>query len=362
MSLTLGAVAMMSVLAAPSVTMTSWGKTSDGTATHLFTLTDGEITVRLTDYGARIVGIDAPGRDGKKADVVLGYNAVTGFEADKSTYFGAIVGRYGNRIAKGKFVIDGTTYTVPANNNGNALHGGTVGFDRKIWKTRDVKNGVEMTLVSPDGDMGFPGELTLTVTYTIADKALRIDYEAKTTKSTVMNVTNHAYFNLAGEGSGDILGHKLMLNASRYTPVDAQLIPTGELAPVKGTPFDFTKATPIGERIDMATEQLARGAGYDHNFVVDGTGLRVAAVVTEPKSGRTLTVTTTEPGVQLYAGNFLDGTLTGKAGAKYTRRSGFCLETQHYPDSPNQPAFPTTLVTPGKPYTSTTIFAFGVAR
>lgn len=346
-----------------TVTTASWG-TSQGKQVSLYTLSDSDLTVKVTTFGARIVSIDAPDRNGVKADVVLGYKDLAGYENDKKTYFGAVVGRYGNRIAKGTFTIDGNTYHVPVNNNGQALHGGTVGFDQKVWSARTIPSGVEMTLVSPDGDMGFPGQLTAHVRYTLAGKALRVQYSATTTKPTVVNLTNHSYFNLAGEGSGTILDELLMINADRYTPIDAVLIPTGNLPPVSGTPYDFRKPTAIGARIGQANEQLKLAGGYDQNFVLNGTPgtLHLAAKVEDPKSGRTLTITTTEPGVQFYSGNFLDGTLTGMSGVKYVQHAGFALETQHFPDSPNEPKFPSTVVRPGQTWRSETVFTFGIEK
>jgi aldose 1-epimerase len=347
------------------VTKMDWGKTSSGERVELYTLTGPDLTVKITTFGARVVSIDTPDRSGKKADVVLGYDNVGQYESDHSTYFGAIVGRYGNRIAGGKFKIDGVEYHVPLNNNGNSLHGGTIGFDRKVWTAHNLPDGVEMTLVSPDGDMGFPGALTAHVRYTLQGHSLRIDYSATTTKPTVVNLTNHSYFNLAGDGKGTILDEVLTLNADRYTPVDKGLIPTGELAPVAGTPFDFRKPTAIGARIHADNEQLKIAGGYDHNFVLNakpGEAMHEAAHVYDPSSGRTLNVTTTEPGVQFYSGNFLNGQLTGKFGVAYPKNSGLALETQHFPDSPNHPSFPTTTLLPGHTLHSTTIFTFGVQR
>jgi aldose 1-epimerase len=293
-------------------------------------------------------------------DVVLGYDTLEEYLADTKTYFGAIVGRYGNRIAKGAFTIDGKTYEVPKNNNGNSLHGGTLGFDRMVWQGRAIADGVEMTLVSKDGDQGYPGTMTAHVRYTVHHNALRIDYSMTTDKTTVVNLTNHAYFNLAGEGSGTILSEEMMIAADKFTPVDAGLIPTGELAPVEGTPFDFRKPTVIGERINDNNEQLKIAGGYDHNWVLRGaTGeTKTAARSYDPGSGRVLTVTTTEPGVQFYSGNFLDGSFKGKSGVAYTKNSGLCLETQHFPDSPNHPSFPTTLLKPGETRHSMTTFTF----
>jgi len=359
--LTAGIVALLlTTMAQAAVTKTSWGKTTDGTPVELYTLTGTDLTVTITTFGARVVSILAPGRDGKKADIVLGYNNVAQYEADKSTYFGAIVGRYGNRIAKGTFMLEGNLYHIPLNNNGNALHGGPHGFDDRVWTGAALPDGVEMTLLSPDGDMGFPGALTLHVRYVLAGKSLHIDYAATTTKPTVINVTNHTYFNLAGGGS--ILGEIVTIPADRYTPTDGGLIPNGQLAPVDGTPFDFRKPMAIGARINANDLQLRQAGGYDHNFVLNfrGEGLHLAAEVYDPTSGRTLTVTTTEPGVQFYTGNFLDGTLKGKTGVLYAKNTGLCLETQHFPDSPNQRQFPSTLLVPGPGMHSETVFTFGV--
>jgi aldose 1-epimerase len=347
------------------VTHMDWGKTAAGQPVELYTLSGPDLKVQITTYGARIVSIDAPDRNGKMADVVLGYDSIAQYEADKTTYFGAIVGRYGNRIAHGAFPIDGIEYHIPLNNGPNALHGGTVGFDQKVWTAHPIPDGVEMTLVSPDGDMGFPGTLTAHVRYTLHEHALHIDYSATTTKPTVLNLTNHSYFNLAGNGKGTILDEVLTLDADRYTPVDAGLIPTGQLASVAGTPFDFRKPTPIGARINDNNQQLKIAGGYDHNFVLNaksGDGLHLAAHVFDPGSGRTLTVTTTEPGVQFYSGNFLNGKLTGKFGVAYPKNAALALETQHFPDSPNHPDFPSTLLRPGQTMHSTTVFTFGVER
>ena len=283
-------------------------------------------------------------------------------------YFGALVGRYGNRIAKGEFKLGGQTYKLAKNNNGNSLHGGEKGFDKVVWTVKDVGNGAteqSLTLAyrSVDGEEGYPGNLDVTVRYSLNEAGeLKIEYSAVTDKPTVTNITNHSYFNLAGEGEGDILAHLLMVNADRYTPVDAGLIPTGELAPVEGTPFDFRTPTAIGARIDADHPQLKAGGGYDHNYVLNraGDGLSLTARATEPKSGRTLEVETTQPGVQFYCGNFLDGTLKGKSGRAYGKRSGFCLETQHFPDSPNQPKFPSVVLEPGREMKSATVYRFGV--
>ncbi|HXE08109.1 MAG TPA: aldose epimerase family protein [Acidobacteriaceae bacterium] len=360
------AIAGVETMAATTVSKADFGKLPDGKAAEVYTLKDAELTVRITTYGARIVSIDAKDKDGKSADVVLGYNSVNGYvnEGQAKTYFGAIVGRYGNRIRGGKFTIDGHTYQVPQNNNGQALHGGPHGFDEKLWTGKEIPGGVEFTLVSPDGDMGFPGTLTAHVRYTLVGAALHISYSATTDKPTVVNLTNHSYFNLSGAGSGTILGEVLTINADKYTPVDKVLIPVGGAQPVAGTPFDFRKPTPIGQRIHDKNEQLQIAGGYDHNWVLNGANgtMKVAAKLYDPKSGRVLTVSTTQPGVQFYSGNFLDSTYKSPAGVPYAKNTGLCLETQHYPDSPNQPAFPSTLLKPGQTMHSETIFAFSVQK
>jgi aldose 1-epimerase len=340
-----------------------FGKTADGTPVDLYTLTNSKgVRVAITNYGGIVVSLFTPDRNGNLGDIVLGFERLEDY-LKGHPYFGAIIGRYGNRIAKGRFTLDGVEYKLAQNNGENHLHGGLVGFDKKVWKARDFVDAegqhLELRYTSPDGEEGYPGNLDVTVTYSLNEQnQLRIDYVATTDKPTVVNLTNHSYFNLAGEG--DILGHLLRLNADYFTPVDAGLIPTGELRPVKGTPFDFTEPTPIGARIEQDDEQLRYGRGYDHNFVLRGGGgsLAEAAEVYEPKTGRVLRVLTTEPGVQFYTGNFLDGTLRGKYGRVYHRRTGFCLETQHFPDSPNKPHFPTTVLRPGQTYRSTTIYEF----
>jgi len=340
-----------------------WGRTAAAETVRLYTLSDGQLTVMLTNFGARIVRIDAPDSQGHMADVVLGYKDASQYLADPKDYFGAVVGRYGNRIAKGTFTVEGKEYHVPLNNNGNALHGGTVGFSNRIWTSRATGgNSVDFELVSADGDMGFPGTLKVHVRYTLAGARLRIDYTAEANKPTVVNLTNHTYFNLAGEASGDILGHKLRLDADRYTPVGATLIPDGELALVSGTPFDFRTPTAIGARIGAVNEQLRRAGGYDHNFVLQGNAgtLREAAFAEDPVSRRTLTVLTTEPGVQFYSGNFLDGSAIGYSGTAYKMHAGFALETQHFPDSPNHNNFPSTILLPGAMFHSTTVWVFGI--
>jgi len=345
--------------------MSTWGKTADGTAVPIYTLSNGQLEVRLSAYGAHLVSIKAPDKTGKMADVILGSDSLQTYIDVPGPYIGAIVGRYGNRIAHGKFTIDGKTYQIPLNNGPNALHGGPKGFDKYVWQSHEVApDGVEFTLVSPDGDQGFPGTLTVKVRYTLKGGTLRLDYTATTDKATVINVTNHSYFNLRGDDAADILGEKIEINADKYTPTDAGLIPTGELAPVAGTPMDFRKPEVIGARINDNFEALKLAGGYDHNWVLNGKAgtLRVAAIVTDPVSGRKLTVETTEPGIQFYTGNFLDGTFVGRHGIAYKKNWGFCLETQHFPDSPNHADFPSTVLRPGETMHSMTTFSFGVEK
>lgn len=340
--------------------MSIWGHAADGTAVPIYTLTSGKIEVRITAYGAKLVSIRTPDRSGKAADIALGFDKLDDYLNGKEPHLGSIVGRFGNRIALGKFSIDGKTYQVPINNGPNALHGGPVGFDKYVWLGQEVPNGVELTHVSPDGDMGFPGTLTAKARYTLTGNTLRIDYSATTDKPTVVNLTNHAYFNLHGDDQGNILDQVMEIHADRFTPVDAGLIPTGALESVAGTPLDFRKAQIIGTRIGDGYEQMKLANGYDHNFVLNGEAgtLRVAAVATDPASGRTMTVETTEPGIQFYSGNFLNGMFTGRHGTKYEKHTGFCLETQHFPDSPNHASFPSTLLRPGQTMHSTTAFTF----
>jgi aldose 1-epimerase len=325
--------------------------------------------VTITTYGGAVVSLKVPDRSGKLGDVVLGYDALEGYVNDKA-YLGAIVGRYGNRIAHAQFLLDGKTYTLAKNNSDNSLHGGIKGFNKAVWAAKEIptKDGqmLELSYLSKDGEEGFPGNLKVSVTYTLMDtNALRIVYHATTDKKTVANLTNHSYFNLAGPGSGNILGHLLQIEADKFTPVDVGLIPTGELRDVSGTPFDFRKLTPIGARIAQDDEQLKLGNGYDHNFVLWGdAGERAetfAARALDPASGRVLEVWTTEPGVQFYTGNFLDG-VKGKGNIEYTRRSAFCLETQHFPDSPNQPKFPSAVLSPGETYHTSTTYKFSVEK
>lgn len=351
----------------PGVTREPFGTMPDGKAVERFTLTNANgIVVKAITYGGIITSLATPDRAGASGDIVLGFDSLAGYLEDHP-FFGAIIGRYGNRIAKGQFTLDGQTYKLATNNGPNHLHGGHRGFDKVLWKGEPVEGqtAVAFTRTSPDGEEGYPGNLTVRVTYTLTDKnELVVDYHATTDKATPVNLTQHSYFNLAGHASGEILGHELRLNADRYTPVDETLIPTGELASVAGTPFDFRNPTAIGARIGQPDPQLKNGKGYDHNWVLNrsGGGLQPAARVVEPKSGRTLEIATTEPGIQFYSGNFLDGTLTGKDRAVYGHRTGFCLETQHFPDSPNQPNFPSTTLRPGDEYRSSTVFTFGVIQ
>jgi aldose 1-epimerase len=346
-----------------------WGD-KDHPGVYLYTIDNGKgLRVSISNYGALLVSIETPDKHGVVGDVALGYSTFAEYVKDTSN-FGAVVGRVANRIADGKFTLDGTTYTLAKNNTPGGipctLHGGNIGFNKVVWEAEPLfTNGassLRLTYKSKDGEEGFPGNLVATVTYTVlADNTLRVEYEAKTDKATPVNLSQHSYFNLAGEGNGTILGHVVRLNASRFTPVNAGLIPTGELRAVAGTPFDFTTPHPIGERIGAKDEQLILGGGYDHNWVLDGESgkaLRFAAEVYEPNSGRVLTISTTEPGIQYYSGNFLDGSVKGKAGKAYIHRSGLALETQHFPDSPNQPAFPSVILRPGETYKSATEFKF----
>lgn len=343
----------------PLVERQDFGAAPGGESVDLYTLRNpAGMQVSIMTYGATVTSLMAPDRDGNLGDVVLGYDSLAGY-LRQSPYLGAIVGRYGNRIAGGEFELDGVVYNLARNNGPNHLHGGIVGFDKVVWAAEPFEHdrgvGLALTYVSADGEEGYPGTLVSEVRYTLtADNELVVDYRATTDKATPVNLTQHSYFNLAG--TGDILGHELMLAASRYTPVDSTLIPTGELASVAGTPFDFTEPVPIGARIAEDHEQLLRGGGYDHNYVLDSG--EPAAVVYEPSTGRVLEIRTTEPGIQFYSGNFLDGSISGKRGIVYGRRSGFCLETQHYPDSPNQAQFPSTILGPDETYESQTVFAF----
>jgi aldose 1-epimerase len=333
----------------------------DGTPVDLYTLSNAAgMQAGIITYGGAVVSLTAPDKSGTYADVVLGLDSLKDYMSHPS-HFGALIGRYGNRIGHAQFQLDGKTYTLPKNNGENSLHGGK-GFDTKVWTAKEIASpegaALELTYVSKDGEEGFPGTLRARAVYTLTNKnELKIDYTATTDKPTVVNLTNHSYFNLAGDG--DILQHQVMINADRFTPVDAGLIPTGELKPVQGTPFDFRKSTAIGTRIGQNDPQLQAGKGYDHNFVLNSASgaLAKAAEVYEPKTGRVMEVWTTEPGMQFYTGNFLDGSLKGK-GHTYAFRSGFCMETQHFPDSPNKPSFPSTVLKPGQTYHTTTVYKF----
>jgi aldose 1-epimerase len=347
-----------------TVTTQPFGKMPDGNPIEAYTVSDGTVEATIITYGGIVVSLKTPDRNGNSADIVLGFDDLDGYVSNSNgkngAFFGALVGRYANRIAKGQFALDGKTYSLPINNPPNSLHGGPHGFNNQVWKGKEIPGGVELTYVSKAGEAGYPGTLTAVVRYTLASGELKIDYSATTDKDTVVNLTNHSYFNLAGQGKGDILGNMLTLQASKFTPVDAGLIPTGELKPVAGTPFDFTKSTAVGARIDADDEQIKLGHGYDHNWVLDATGGKVAlaAEVFEPTTGRVLQVLTDQPGIQFYTGNFLDGTIKGKGGVSYGRRSALCLETQHFPDSPNHPDFPSAELKPGKKYHTVTVFKF----
>jgi aldose 1-epimerase len=343
----------------------AFGKTADGTPVDLYTLSnDNGITCTITNYGGIIVSLVVPDRDGTPADIVLGFDTLEEY-LDHSPFFGCIVGRYGNRIAQAKFTLEDVEYTLAQNDGENSLHGGARGFDKVVWQAEpfeaEGKVSLKLTYTSPDGEEGYPGSLSTTVLYTLTntDKC-KIHYTATTDKTTVVNLTNHTYFNLAGAGTGTILDHELTINADRFTPVDDTLIPTGELRSVEGTPLDFRQSTVIGARIQDDDEQLRLGGGYDHNWVVNGEAgtKRLAARVYEAATGRVLEVYTTEPGVQFYCGNFLPKSLPGKGGQTYVWRGGLCLETQHYPDSPNQPSFPSTTLQPGETYDTTTVLRF----
>ena len=343
-----------------------FGKTADGAAVDIYTLKNAAgAEVKITTYGGIVVSLKVPDKNGKFDDVVLGYDNLDGYLKNNGPYLGALIGRYANRIAKGRFKLDGVEYKLAVNNGENHLHGGLKGFDKVVWSATPLRvaNGAALKLRyrSKDGEEGYPGNLSATVIYTLSDaNELKIDYSATTDRRTIVNLTSHSYFNLAGQGNGDILKTQLFINANRFTPTDAGSIPTGELRPVRATPFDFTKPMEIGARIDQDEEQLRFGQGYDHNFVLNKQGKRLtlAARAYEPNSGRLMQVYTTEPGVQLYAGNFLDGSITGKDGKVYNRRYGFCLEAQHFPDSPNKPSFPSVVLTPGRRYTQTTVYKF----
>jgi aldose 1-epimerase len=347
------------------VTKQPFGRTRDGTPIDLYVLRNSKgMEAGICNYGGIVVWLKVPDKHGVLGDVVLGYDHLDGYLTN-NPYFGCLVGRYGNRIANGQFVLDGVTYQLAKNDGPNHLHGGIKGFDKVVWSAKSYITpegpALELEYVSPDGEEGYPGKLTVKAVYTVTeDNALRLDFTATTDKPTICNLTHHSYFNLAGKG--DILGHVVMMPADRFTPVDATLIPTGELRPVDGTPFDFRKPTQIGARINQADEQLKFGKGYDHNWVYDKPlgKLTLLARVTEPTSGRVMEVWSTEPGLQFYSGNFLDGTITGKGGWVYQFRHGFCMEPQHFPDSPNKPHFPSTVLRPGQVYRNTIIYKFSV--
>jgi aldose 1-epimerase len=366
-----GATGSTAKSAAPTITKEPWGTTSQGDAVFRYTLTnDHGMVVRIITYGGALQEVRVPDRDGDLANVTLGFNDIAGYQSSDNQYFGCITGRYANRIANGTFTLDGETYQLPINNPPNSLHGGNVGFDKRIWAATPFKKGgsvgLKLTYTSPDGEQGYPGTLETEVVYTLTNRnQIVIDYRARTDAKTIVNLTNHAYWNLAGEGSGTILDHVLELNASHYTPISNVLIPTGAIDPVAGTPFDFTTPTAIGARINDANEQLTNGQGYDHNFVLDrrnsrSKSLRLAARVTEPTSGRVLSIFTSEPGIQFYSGNFLFGQL-GTSGQPYNFRDGFALETQHFPDSPNQPDFPSTVLNAKQTYKTSTIYQFSTS-
>jgi aldose 1-epimerase len=355
-------MASLTLSSEAAVTVAPFGKLPDGQAVQKYTITNpAGMKVVLTDYGAAVVSLFVPDKAGKLDDVSLGFDSIKGYLGKNNPFFGATIGRYGNRIADGTFTLDGTTYKMPVNDHGNQLHGGPKGFDKRLWTAEPLpkENAVRFTRLSPDGEEGYPGNLQTSVTYMLKDdNSLEISYVATTDKPTIVNLTNHTYFNLAGAGNGTILDHELVLNAGKYTPVNAKLIPTGEIASVKGTPFDFRKAKPIGRDIKQAGGDPI---GYDHNFVLDkglfGAG-KFAAELYDPKSGRVMKVYTDQPGIQFYSGNFLDGTLDGANGRTYPQYSALCLETQHFPDSPNHANFPSTVLRPGETYKTKTVYAF----
>jgi aldose 1-epimerase len=348
------------------VTINLFGKLADGTTIELYSLKSEGIELQLIPFGAGIVSLCVPDRQGRFDNVVLDFPNLAGYVCNHGSktpnFFGSTIGRYANRIANARFTLDGTEYHLTKNNGEHSLHGGPGGFHNLVWQSESIGNGVHFRYASKDREEGFPGNLETGVSYSLSGSQLKIDYVATTDRPTVVNLTNHAYFNLAGAGNGGILAHRLKLFASRFTPTDAGLIPTGELRSVVSTAMDFQQSTAIGARIDAQDEQLRLGNGYDHNFILDGqtTALKPAAELYEPASGRVLEISTTEPAIQFYSGNFLDGSIHGKSGATYKKYAGLCLETQHYPDSPNQPDFPTTVLRPGQTLRSTTILKFGI--
>lgn len=353
-------IALVPAEGAVTVKKSEYGRLPDGSAVSLFTVTNAKgMEARIITWGGVLVSLKTPDRKGTLGDVVLGHDSLADYQADTGTYFGALVGRYANRIGGAQFKLDGVTWKLPANDGANSLHGGLKGFDKRNWTGREVAGGVELGYTSKDGEEGYPGTLRALVTYTLTeDNHLRVQYTATTDKNTVVNLTNHSYWNLKGDG--DILGHLMTINADRYTPVDAGLIPTGELKSVDGTPFDFRKPTTPGARINQPDPQLKLGKGYDHNWVLNrtGTGLELAARVEDPTTGRVLEVFTDQPGVQFYTGNFLNGSVKGKGGKPANLRNALCLETQHFPDSPNKPSFPSVVLKPGERYSTTTEFRF----
>lgn len=365
-SLALVAGIASTIAAKTQVNQASGGKLPNGAAVEIYTLKDEKLEVQVMTYGGEVISLKAPDRNGKMADVVLGFDDPSDYYGNSNSkaaaFFGPIVGRYANRIAHARFFLDGKEYTLTKNNGNNSIHGGPGGFHNRMWQSKTISDGVELTYLSKDGEEGYPGDLSVTVRYTLTGGDLKIEYSATTDKPTVLNLTNHSYFNLSGQGNGTILQEQLQLNASRFTPVDSTLIPTGELKSVAGTPFDFLKPHAVGERINADDEQIRLGHGYDHNFVIDGGGkeLTQAAEVYDPASGRVLQVLTTEPGVQFYTSNFLDSSIKGKQGIAYPRNGALCLETQHFPDSPNHPAFPTTVLRPGSQFHSVTVYRFSV--
>ena len=373
-SVILGVVCFTSCTTTPKSTGTighaSFGQTQDGTSVEIYTLHNSKgAEARIMTYGGIVQSLTMPDRNGKLADIVLGYDNLQGY-IDKTPYFGALIGRYGNRIGGGKFTLEGKNYTLATNNGPNSLHGGIKGFDKVVWHAAEAEVGkdgpeLELTYLSKDGEEGFPGNLNVTAVYTLTDdNALKLTFTATADQPTLCNLTHHSYFNLSGQGNGDILGHIVYINADSTTPVDSQLITTGEIKPVDGTPFDFRKPTAIGARINDPDQQLQYGPGYDHNWVINKPlgQMGPMARVVEPTSGRVMEVWSTEPGLQFYAGNFLDGTIVGKGGVTYQRRTGFCMEPHHYPDSPNKPLFPTTELKPGQTYHNTIEYKFSVEQ